>query len=155
MYTVHTSKYTVSIKSGDGYCDDILNNAECLFDMGDCSSTSGSVTSSTSQPMPTVPFGCILPQGVPPQWLGRVFFVPKLTKLIYDNTIFQFRGQLLWWYFEQCWMLIWHGRLLLGLWTSNPSPTSVDNNCWTWCSGRMRYSWKYPNLLAWYILSRS
>ena len=57
---------------GDNYCDDVLNTAECQYDLGDCSSSSGSTTS-TSQP--AVPEGCVVPPlGIPPppQWLGKV-----------------------------------------------------------------------------------
>ena len=60
---------------GDYYCDDVLNTAECQYDLGDCSSEPTGATS-TSQPMPAVPEGCTVPPlGIPPppQWLGKVF----------------------------------------------------------------------------------
>ena len=57
---------------GDDYCDDMLNTEACEFDMGDCSgiqSTAPPIIASTTPT--TIPEGCIIPDGVPPSWLGK------------------------------------------------------------------------------------
>jgi len=57
---------------GDAYCDSMLNTEECEFDMGDCSgiqSTAPPIFASTTPT--TIPEGCIIPDGVPPSWLGK------------------------------------------------------------------------------------
>ena len=70
------------IKSGDNYCDDVLNNAECLFDMGDCSSSSGPPTLLppvwTPPTGPEVPEGCDIPENIPTSWLGIFYVDPKV-----------------------------------------------------------------------------
>ena len=53
---------------GDSYCDEALNNEMCDFDGGDCvgSPTPPTITTDTG-----IPEGCIIPEGMPPTWLGK------------------------------------------------------------------------------------
>ena len=79
IISIHSEYILLLGFPGDHYCDDVLNNAECLFDMGDCSSSSGPPTLLptvwTTPAGPEVPEGCVVPPlGIPPppQWLGKV-----------------------------------------------------------------------------------
>ena len=84
---------------GDNYCDDVLNNAECFFDFGDCQvddndesicnvewSMDGSLGDGNCDPALNIaecnfdegdctdlyiPEGCVLPETVPASWLGK------------------------------------------------------------------------------------
>ena len=56
---------------GDNYCDSMLNTEACEFDMGDCSSGATSPPLLVTTTPTTVPEGCILPENVPPFWLGK------------------------------------------------------------------------------------
>merc|ERR1712004_689171 len=56
---------------GDAYCDTILNTEECQFDMGDCSDIQSTAPPIFASTTPTsIPEGCIIPENVPPSWLG-------------------------------------------------------------------------------------
>ena len=63
-----------------------MNNAECLFDMGDCSSSSGPPTLLptvwTTPAGPEVPDGCDIPENIPTYWLGIFYVDPKIPTYI-------------------------------------------------------------------------
>ena len=102
------------LTSGDNYCDNVLNTAECLYDLGDCSSgpiTEGTaspqtISSSTPPPIwstpdwwitlapagPEIPDGCILPEGIPAYWLGNLTLLKVNFFIVITNySIYTFR----------------------------------------------------------------
>ena len=75
---------------GDNYCDDVLNTAECQYDLGDCSSEPTGATAPTliwtTGASPDVPDDCIIPDGVPAYWLGKL---PDQERFFHSNKRFR------------------------------------------------------------------